>query len=115
MTVKDKESEHWDGKERRNNYDLILPDWIRNSLIGIGIGLIANIISVTWWAATLTTNQSFMSNQIQNLTSDLKAMTGDRYRTADAARDLAVIVARIDRVEDRVSIVEHANEKSNRG
>jgi hypothetical protein len=113
--VKDKDNEDWDGKERRGHHDLVLPDWIRNSLIGIGVGLVANIISVTWWAATLTTNQSFMSNQIQNLTSDLKGMTMDRYRAADAARDFAVVVARIDRVEDRVSTMEHANEKPNRG
>lgn len=92
--------------DRRSNREPEDLGWIKKALIGSIISLMANFSGGIWWAATQTAKMDFVQIQLVGLSASLKEASVDRYRGADAAKDISVLNSRIDRNEQRLASLE---------
>lgn len=86
--------------------DHIELQWIKRILIGCIGALAAHFAAGIWWAATITTDMKYLRIGQEEMRTQLLTGATDRYRGADAARDLQVVKERFDRNESRLSKIE---------
>jgi uncharacterized membrane-anchored protein YhcB (DUF1043 family) len=72
-----------------------LPSWRLDNIypfIGFLIGIIINVVAITWWGATLSANQKLMVDNQNELKLEFKDWKRQaEARLGQAAKDIAVL------------------------
>lgn len=91
--------------ERRANSGFI----IRSELLGVILALIIQTVTAVWWGATVTSDLRYLKSDVVELKLQVSTGMQDRYRGADAIKDLGFIADRIDKNEARILRLEQIN------
>lgn len=76
------------------------------AVITVVLFLLGQTCAAVWWASKISAKVEYMAATLAEATATIKALSADRFTRADAEKCQAASCARMDRLEERVRVLE---------